>query len=123
MGGKKPRDLGQHRQHGDGRRALGAHGRRDFAQEQNRRRLAGIVGGLLKARSIAARSAAAALAAAVSGLVGAAAIGVAASAVLVILGIGGPRERGDGWNRGALSRPQPAQTRTGRPLTLKAAGL
>ena len=46
MGGKKARDLGQHRQHGGRRRGPRAHGRTELAQEQDRRRLAGVVGGL-----------------------------------------------------------------------------
>ena len=46
MGGEKARDLGQHRQQGGGRRRPRAHGGAEFAQEQDRRRLAGIVGGL-----------------------------------------------------------------------------
>ncbi len=46
VGGEKARDLGQHRQHGGGRRGPRAHGRAEFAQEQHRRRLAGVVGGL-----------------------------------------------------------------------------
>ena len=46
MGGEKSRDLGQHRQQGGGRRRSRPHGGAEFAQEQDRRRLAGIVGGL-----------------------------------------------------------------------------
>ena len=44
--GSRRRDLGQHRQHGGGRRGPRAHGRAELAQEQDRRRLAGVVGGL-----------------------------------------------------------------------------
>ena len=46
MGGEKSRDLGQHRQQGGGRRRSRPHGGAKFAQKQDRRRLAGIVGGL-----------------------------------------------------------------------------
>ena len=46
VGGKKARDLGQHRQHGGGRRCPRAHGGAELAQEQDRRRLAGVIGGL-----------------------------------------------------------------------------
>ena len=46
MGGEKARDLRQHRQHGGGRCGLNADGRAEFAQEEHRRRLAGVIGGL-----------------------------------------------------------------------------
>ncbi len=46
VGGKKARDLGQHRQHGSGRGCPCKHGGAELAQEQDRRRLAGVVGGL-----------------------------------------------------------------------------
>src|SRR3546814_2685572 len=46
VSGEKARDLGQHRQRGGGRSGLGAKGRAELAQEQDRRRLAGVVGGL-----------------------------------------------------------------------------
>src|SRR3546814_20437530 len=46
VSGEKARDLGQHRQRGGGRSGLGAKGRAELAQEQDRRRLAGAVGGL-----------------------------------------------------------------------------
>ena len=46
MGRKKAGDLGQHRQHGDRRCGACAHRRAELAQEQHRRRLTGVVGGL-----------------------------------------------------------------------------
>ena len=46
VGGKKARDLGQHRQHGGRRSCPRAHGGAELAQEQDGRRLAGVVGGL-----------------------------------------------------------------------------
>ena len=46
VGGKKAGDLGQHRQHGDGRSYPREHGGAELAQEQDGRRLASIVGGL-----------------------------------------------------------------------------
>ena len=46
MGGKKRRDLAQHRQRARRRRGLGADGWAELAEEQDGRRLAGVVGGL-----------------------------------------------------------------------------
>ena len=46
VGGEKARDLRQHRQHGGRRSGARAHGGTELAQEQDGRRLAGVVGGL-----------------------------------------------------------------------------
>ncbi len=45
MGREQPGNLGQHRQHGGGRSRPRLHRRPEFAQEQDGRRLAGLVGG------------------------------------------------------------------------------
>ena len=45
MGREQPGNLGQHRQHGAGRRRPRLHGWPELAQEEDGRRLAGLVGG------------------------------------------------------------------------------
>ncbi|WP_244550742.1 hypothetical protein [Bradyrhizobium sp. Rc3b] len=46
VGREKTRHSRKHRQHGDGRAGLGAHGRAELAKEQNGCRLADVIGGL-----------------------------------------------------------------------------